>query len=239
MSIFVVKRLRKAASELLLAGESNDIASFIRDRYGILVNPEADIECLRMLKDSLNYVSPELVKECGIKGLDFEDLGPSKEYYPNHGVYRDNGTLVLNIQLLDDPLLIAEADSGRAMNKFDQTLYHEMGHGFDHEHRVSDKEDGDLSLQKEWMGISKWSKEPKPGLHRIRIKDKGTPELVGEYYFSPDAKFTRFYGKRNPYDDWADCFSYYVAGLRSFLPEDKLKYFDKRIKKFSPEDKKK
>lgn len=238
MSIFVAKNIRKIASKLLLAEEADDIASFVKGQYDIDIDTISDMACLRMLKDSLKYLNPELVKKCGIKSLAFEDLGPSKEYYPNHGVYRDNGTLVLNTQLLEDPLLIAEAESGRAMNKFDQTLYHELGHGFDHENRVNDGEDGDESLQKEWMDLSEWSKEPKPGLHRIRIKDKGTPELVGEYYFSPEAKFTRFYGKRNPYDDYADCFSYYVAGLKSFLPENKIQYFDKRLKDDKKEDKK-
>jgi hypothetical protein len=55
--------------------------------------------------------------------------------------------------------------------------------------------------------------------------------MVGEWYYDPKAGFTRFYAKRNPWDDWADSFSFYVGGLKK-LPDNKTEYFDKLLKKY-------
>ena len=220
-------RLRRIAKELVVSSDKKVLVSNIEQIYGIKVDPTCDPECLKVLQESLKRLDPVLVRDCGIKSMSFEDLGPSKEYYPNHGKYINN-TLVLNEQLLGDPTLLVDIENGSIMNKFDQTLYHELGHGWD---EFQGKK-GDLSLQDDWMCLSGWSKYPKPGLKRIRIREKGIPEIVGDYYYSPDAEFTRFYAKRNPWDDWADSFSFYVGGLKKFIPKNKIVYFDKLIGKY-------
>lgn len=226
--IKLINRIRRIAIDLEEYSKKSDNFSAIKEVYDIDVDKKTDPECLHALNSSLQRLNPEIVKLCGIKSLSFEDLGPSKEYYPNHGKYVNN-TLVINSQLLDDSNIIVDPDNGVILNKFDQTLYHELGHGWDE----FQGEDGDLSLKKEWLDLSGWSKYPKPGLKRIRIREKGTPEVVGEYYYSPYAKFTRFYAKRNPWDDWADSFSYYVGGAKSYLPKTKILYFDKILKKYN------
>ena len=104
-----------------------------------------------------------------------------------------------------------------------------MGHGFDE--KQGDKEDW-LSLKKDWLELSSWSEKPKEGYKRLVIREKGSPELKGEWYYGPGAKFTRFYARRNPWDDFADHFSYYVGGLKSFLPHNKREYFEKLLKKY-------
>lgn len=223
----MVLRLRRIAIDLEEHSRKSDLFSGIKEIYGIDVDNKTSPECMQALYGSLQRLNPEVVKLCGIKSLSFDDLGPSKEYYPNHGKYINN-TLVLNDQLLKDPRIIVDPDNGAILNKLDQTLYHELGHGWDE----FQGEDGDLSLKEEWLTLSGWSKYPKPGLKRIHIKEKGTPELIGEYYYSPYARFTRFYAKRNPWDDWADTFSYYVGGALSYLPKDKTAYFDKLLKKY-------
>lgn len=223
----IICRLRRIAVDLEEYSRKSDLFSALKEIYDIDVDHSTDPECLRALYGSLQRLNPELVKTCGIKSLSFDDLGPSKEYYPNHGRYIKN-TLVLNNQLLKDPKIIIDPDNGSILNKLDQTLYHELGHGWDE----YQGENGDLSLKEDWMGLSGWSKYPKAGHKRVKIKEKGTPELVGEYYYSPFAKFTRFYAKRNPWDDWADSFSYYVGGAKSYLPKDKIEYFDKLLKKY-------
>lgn len=82
------------------------------------------------------------------------------------------------------------------------------------------------------MELSGWSKEPVPGLQRLSIKEPGTPEVIGEMYFDPGAGFTRFYAKRNPWDDFADSFAFYVAGMKSKVPGNKKEYFDKLLKQY-------
>jgi len=223
----VIFRLRRIAVDLEEYSRKSDLFSAIKEIYDIDVDKKANPECIQALYGSLQRLNPEVVKMCGIKSLSFEDLGPSKEYYPNHGKYINN-TLVLNDQLLKDPNIIVDPDNGSILNKLDQTLYHELGHGWDE----VQGEKGDLSLMNDWLELSGWSKYPKPGHKRIHIKEKGSPEVVGEYYYSPYAKFTRFYAKRNPWDDWADSFSYYVGGAKSYLPKNKIAYFDKLLKKY-------
>ena len=225
-SVDLICRIRRVAADLTEASKRQDILSAIKSIYDIDVDPKSSPECIRMLSESLQRLSPELVKGCGIKSMAFEDMGPSKEYFPNHGKYI-NHTLVLNEQLINDPKIIVDLDNGSILNKFDQTFYHELGHGWDE----VNGEGTELSLKDEWMTLSGWSKYPKAGLKRIKICEKGTPELVGEYYYSPEARFTRFYAKRNPWDDWADSFSYYVGKAVSYLPRNKIEYFDKCLKK--------
>lgn len=223
----VIFRIRRIAVDLEEYSRKSDLFSAIKEIYDIDVDKNSSPECIQAVYSSLQRLNPEVVKMCGIKSLSFEDLGPSKEYYPNHGKYINN-TLVLNDQLLKDPNIIVDPDNGSILNKLDQTLYHELGHGWDE----VQGEKGDLSLMNDWLELSGWSKYPKPGHKRIHIKEKGSPELVGEYYYSPYAKFTRFYAKRNPWDDWADSFSYYVGGAKSYLPKNKVAYFDKLLKKY-------
>jgi hypothetical protein len=226
--MLTIAKLRRIAADVQEFGEKVDVIERIKDTYNIGIDQDTDEEYVEILNSSLKKLPPELVKDCGIKLLAFEDLGPSKEYYPNHGKYVHN-TLVLNHNIIDDPTLIVDPDSGNAVNKFDQTFYHELGHGWDDVHGTGGT---DLSLQKEWLGLSGWSKEPVPGHRRVIIREEGAPVLKGEYYYSPEAGFTRFYAKRNPWDDFADSFSYYVAGLKSFIPENKRGYFDKKLGKY-------
>lgn len=201
----------------------------IENKYGIKVDESVEGKFAVLILKALDRLPLELTKACGIVSLGIKDLGPSKEYYPNHGVYVSN-TLYLNKWNTEDPWVV-EDSLGNRLDRFDHTLYHEMGHGLD-EVLGGEK---DLSLQPEWLDLSGWSPEPKDGLKRVIIREAGSPELVGEWWYNPDAGYTRFYAKRNPWDDWADSFAYYVAGLKSYLPESKISYFNKLIGKFFKE----
>lgn len=229
--IKVANRLRVIAFELAQSSHVEHLSEVL-DKYGIKIDPSSDQECIGAFRESISRLPPELVRDCGIKLIGFRDMGPSKEYYPNHGKYQD-GAFILNTNVLDDNFLDVDLNSGSAINKLDQTIYHELGHGWD-EVKGNGKE---LSLQPEWLSLSGWSEQPKPGYKRIRIRDKGAPEMVGEWYYSPDAKFTRFYAKRNPWDDFADSFAYYVGGLKGFLPKNKLDYLERHLGSYFKEDK--
>jgi hypothetical protein len=150
-------------------------------------------------------------------------MGESKPYYPNHGYFLDK-SVTLNSDIFYNPDDFRD-DNGYYMTRPNQTIFHEFGHGFD-------EFNGYPSMQPKWLKLSEWNKEPKEGLKRLVIKDKGTPDVLGEWYYNPDAGFTRYYGKRNPWDDYADSFCFYIGGLRKKVPPAKAKYLEDELAKY-------
>lgn len=207
---------------MLLPESATFFLGILKDRYAVDAE-QSPANQLQALVESLSKIPQQLVLDSGVKLIGFKDLGPSREYYPNHGLYVRN-TLYLNTTLVDDEQVFSDR-SGRILSRFDHTLYHELGHGWDERH-------GMLSEQQPWLELSGWSKEPLPGLSRVTISEPGTPTRVGEWFFSPTAVFPRFYAKTNPWDDWADCFAFYVAGLSEFLPASKIRYFDSALGRY-------
>lgn len=209
-----------------LSGTS--VSSSIQDTYGIKVPEDTSQESLKVLNNSLKKLPTKLVRDCGIGAMSFKDLGPSMEYYPNHGVWYFNGELVLNIRIIKDPKL--EKDKkGKSLNKFDLIFYHELGHGLDDFKGPDGK---CLSDKPEWLDLSGWRDSPTKGHKQFIIRCQGRPDLVDNWYYAPWAEFPRYYGKRNPWDDWADAFSFYVGGLKDRLCKSKLEYFDNLLQEY-------
>jgi hypothetical protein len=221
MSKFISYYIRKCAAKF----EDNIWSDKIKKDYNIITPINTASEYLSHLYKDLSIIPVKLIKDCKINNLKFEDLGPSREYYPNHGIYTNDGTLVLNYRMFEDPKEF-EDNSGKIMSRFTHTLYHELGHGFD---MFLGEE---FSLKKKWLELSGWSEKPVPGLKRIVVKEEGCPEIRGEWFYDPKATFSRFYGKRNPWDDFADTFSFYVGGLKGIISKDKIKYFDDLLGKY-------
>lgn len=204
----------------------------IKEKYGISCYPKEpgivlDPVILRETCQILSEMPLDLVKDCGVSTLYFSStMGPNRPYYPNHGYYI-NHSVTFNVNIFYDPDVAEDFfdHHGYFVDRPTQTLFHEFAHGYD----VYNHE---LSLKPEWLKLSDWSPSPKPGLKRLVINTAGLPPVIGEWYFSPNAGFTRFYAKRNPWDDWADSFSFYVARMKSKLPENKIKYFDTLLKKY-------
>jgi hypothetical protein len=198
-------------------------------QYGMSVPVGTPLHLLARVASSLQHLNPELVKDCGIRTLGFKDLGPSRELYPNHGLYV-NDKLFLNSQLVDDPTIYEDTSSGKRLDTFDHILYHELGHGWD----VQKGGGTELSLQPEWLGLSGWVNNPLPGKVKVIIQDKDELEPLEDHgwYYDPGSKFVRYYARWNPWDDFADTFSFLVAGMNGFLPEEKKAYFDDRMKDY-------
>jgi len=200
----------------------------IEDTFNIKVSskePDYEVESVvsRQIYLTLLKMTSPIVKDCGVHNFFLKNMGPSKSFYPNHGYFLSGtGTITFNVNIFTDPDQPEDFidPHGFFVSRAVQTVFHEMAHAFD-------ENKGDLSGKPEWMKLSGWSKEPKPGLKRLIIKDPGTPPVVGEMYFDPKAGFPRFYAKRNNYDDFADCFSFYLAGLQDKLPLNKQEYFKK------------
>lgn len=199
--------------------------------FGLIIKLEPKVQdsfwIIRNIYNTLKSIPPNLIKECGIKNIIIrDDMGPSRPYYPNHGYFiHDEVNLNENIFRHPDEPEDFYDHKGYFLSRPQQTILHEFGHGYDAYH-------DDLSLQSPWLCLSGWSYDPKPGLQKLHIKEKGVPEVIGEMYYDPKAEFTRFYAKRNSYDDWADCFSFYVAGMRNKVPQKKCDYFDKLLVKY-------
>lgn len=225
--IVLANKFRELALSFEFERQLENVFDLITDLYDIKLSRDTNIIYALILAESLGRLNPDLVKKCGIKEISFENLGHSKDLYPNHGIYRDK-VLVLNTNLLKDDKIIIDRKNKVFYTKFDQTFYHELGHGWDNYNGKGK----DLSLREDWLKLSGWTKEPIEGKRKIHIYDINTPKIEGEYYYSSTAKFTRFYGRRNPWDDWADCFSYYVGGLYSYIPKEKKKYFDNLLKDY-------
>lgn len=180
---------------------------------------------IRQTYQILSILPPPLVKACGVDKLVLRgDLGPSREFYPNHGYYV-NREVHMNADTYINPDCPKDFYDyhGYFLTRPEQTLYHELAHGFD-------AEQGQLSLQPEWLSLSGWSPVPKPGLKRLIIREKDVPEVIGEWFYDPDmAEFTRFYASRNPWDDIADSMAFYIGGLRERVPASKASYLNQRL----------
>ena len=203
-------------------GNTQTADGWLLSHYGIRVPAFSPPDLVARSLRSLSLLPTQLVRDCGVVHLLFEDMGISKEYSPNHGLYTKN-TVTLNTQLVDDPLLFRDPENGRELNRFDHTLYHEFGHGWDMQR-------DELSTKPEWLSLSGWSKTPQPGKVKVLIKDKDeNADIVGEWCYDPSAEFVRFYARTNPWDDFADTFTFIVAGLVGFVPPLKMKYFMDRM----------
>lgn len=224
----ITSNIRNIVAKIEEKAENVDLSKKIKDEYNVTVLPGNKIENVKNLYEALQKLPTQLVKDCKILTMTFEDLGPSKKYYPNHGKYC-KGVLTLNESIFDDHTLEVDTKSNKKISKFEHTYYHELSHGFDEKKHDRDKW---LSLKDDWLKLSGWSETPKPGYKRLVIREEGAPELKGEWYYAPWAKFSRFYGKRNPWDDFADGSAYFMGGLKSYLPDNKRKYFEDLYKEY-------
>jgi len=223
----------RIAGTLAEASTTEYWSTQIKDRFGIVVKTDkncGDSHILyRQLFHILLPIPPALVKDCGVLYILFRsDMGLNRPEYPNHGYYNCNKSLVaLNADCFWHPDKPEDFFDHRGyfLTRAQQTVAHELGHGADYNL-------GNLSMQPSWMSLSGWSETPKLGLVRLKIQDIGTPMVLGEMFYDPKAEFTRFYGKRNSYDDWADCFSFYVMGTKNKVPSEKRAYFDRLLSKY-------
>jgi hypothetical protein len=204
----------------------------LRDKFGInsfSKEPEIPLDpiILRQVYQILNLIPDRMVKSCGINKLYISNkMGNNRSYFPNHGYFvGDSVTLNADIFYSPDKPEDFFDHHGYFIDRPTQTLLHEFAHGYD-EHN------GNLSLRKKWLKLSGWDPEPKKGLKRLIVQSKDAPDVIGEWYYNPKASFTRFYAKRNPWDDWADSCSFYLGKLRSKVPDDKRDYFEALLKRY-------
>ena len=218
-----VSKLLRAVYASYLSLDS--LKSELFDKYGLSIDMNPSVEnkefILRSILNILRPVPVSLIKNCRITQMIVKDMGPNRPFYPNHGYYIGN-QIALNANIFLDPDMSEDFidNKGYFISRPQETLLHEYGHALDAAY-------DNLSLKPDWLALSGWSEEYKPGLKRLVIKEKGVPPVVGEWFYDPKAGFTRFYAKRNPWDDFADSFAYYLAPLLNKMPLPKRDYFKK------------
>ena len=62
-----------------------------------------------------------------------------------------------------------------------------------------------------------------------QIGNLETEEVTSKWYYNPKAGFTRTYSRRNPSDDFADSFAFFILNCKSQLPENKVEFLDKKL----------
>jgi len=229
--------MKPIASFLRKLANSSIWQDKIQEKFGI---PCASMEpgevldpiILRQTYLILDTMPVELVKDCRVSKLVFSNtMGESKPFYPNHGYYYPlDKSVTLNNDIFYNPDFPDDFydSNGYRVSRPTQTLVHEFLHGFDAAR-------GEISLKPDWLKLSGWSETPKPGLKRMVINEPGMPAKVGEWYYKPEpySGFTRFYAKMNPWDDFSDSATFFLLGMKNKLPENKNKYFDSLLKKYS------
>lgn len=204
----------------------------LNDRYGIDLkwdNGTHDVgDLAKEIYRILRPIPEDLVRACKVTTLELRsNMGSNLPFYPNHGFYQVPDLIVLNTDMFYHPDQPNEFMDHRGyfLTRAQETLVHELGHALDFVL-------GEPSLKPAWMKLSGWSHTPQPGLKQLIIRDKGVPEIRGDMWYDSKARFTRFYGKKNSYDDWADCFAFYIGGLRHNMPAEKNGYFDELLGKY-------
>lgn len=204
----------------------------LRNKYGLEAKIGEDIHdagwILREICLILRPIPEALIRACELNTIELRsDMGENREFSPNHGWYV-NHSVTLNADIFYHP---DQPDDfvdfrGYFLTRPQQTIYHEFSHALD-------EVLGHISEKGAWMKLSGWSIEPKPGFKRLIIDEPGTPKVVGEMYYDPQiAEFTRFYGSRNPWDDFADATAFYIGNLKDKVPATKRAYLDNLLKKY-------
>jgi len=203
----------------------------LKSNYGIDIQAQPGVQdgfwIVRQVCQIFKPVPAELVKACGVNSLILRaDMGLNRSHFPNHGYYVGNH-IALNVDIFYHPDQPSDFMDHRGyfLTRPEQTLLHEISHAYDFHH-------GDLSKKDAWLKISGWSDVKKPGLKRLIINEPETPRVIGEMYYDPKAEFTRFYARRNSWDDWADSSAFYLGGLRDKVPTKKRSYFDNIYKNY-------
>lgn len=205
--------------------DKDNYRNFFQSNYEIKLG-SVSFEESKIIFEAISKVSKKIIKGL-IKIIDFDpSLGTPKDIFPNHGRWEDNfKTMFLNRKVID-------LDKDEA----NHLIIHEIGHAYDHKL-------GEISKTKEWLELSGWTENP-PALN---IKQKSDPHFVkhgaferlkiqddnlysiSNWWFLKGTGFVRWYAKRNPSEDFAECFSFYVLKEKDKFEDcmDKYEYIEK------------
>lgn len=97
--------------------------------------------------------------------------------------------------------------AGHRIDRLTHTAIHEYGHAWGNTHGYDET--------REWLTLSGWLHSPHltpPGYQRYVEKRVGWSREKQEWVHSQDAWFVRYYSSKSPFEDFADCCLYVLAG---------------------------
>lgn len=225
--------------------ETNFEAFFVKE-FGTQLNT-VEFEEAKHIYDAFHMLPKHLIKGL-ITIIEFDpSLGSSKRFYPNHGrlecnappklsgqsrIEQDENGNINAIMHLNRDVFKNEPDEIKHL------VLHETGHAVDHKLGI-------VSRMKLWLSFSEWTVDPQgipadqrrnknylkhAEFERLRIQD-GNMLSVSDWWFNSNASFVRWYAKRNPAEDFAESFAYYVLGEKNRFTwcEDKYKYIKEHV----------
>ena len=102
------------------------------------------------------------------------------------------------------------------------TVVHEVGHSIYDTFSPESKQ--------AWEAISGWMKGWKPGQLPAYVEQRpGWGHEVSKWTHKPGILFTRHYGERNPGEDFADCFGFFLLGKGHQMAPAKRKFLEQLI----------
>lgn len=167
------------------------------------------------LRAMLSRIPPELfynvnefisAKELGIKHGRFVPETKTIMYNPRNFIFRQ--------RFGQGPGWVQHAE---------MTAIHEVGHSI-YESLPSEK-------QKEWQDCSGWINGYKQGnVPPYTEVRPGWPPGTSTWTHKPGVKFTRHYGEKNPNEDFADCFSFFLLGKGFQMEPSKRTFLENFMK---------
>jgi hypothetical protein len=179
---------------------------FFESEYGIKLGSINFEESCRLF-DAFNML-PKKFFIGTIKLIEIDpSLGKPLKVYPNHGRWEED----FKAMYLNPEVLKHEPTESIHL------ILHETGHAID-------AGMDNISLKKAWRNMSGWTQSP-PGItqqeksnqaylehddyRRLKIEED-QQLLVSNWWYDKDAHFVREYASRNPKEDFAESFAYYV-----------------------------
>lgn len=206
---------------------------FFESEYKIRLGTIDFEEAVRLF-EAFSFLPKRLITDL-IDNIDIDtSLGKPMKFFPNHGRWdTESNTMYLNPEVLKH-----EPDESKHL------ILHEVGHAID-------SELGMISLTKAWRSLSGWTQRPE-GITFSQRGDKSYLEhgnykrlkieedshlILTNWWHLKDAHFVRWYAERNPKEDLAESFSYYVLDEMDRFTDcpEKAKFIKSKMLTFKKE----
>lgn len=166
------------------------------------------------LRAALSRIPPELLTNVSC-------IQSASELNAKHGRYLpDEKKILINPGNLT---LRQRFGSGETpISHADLAVVHEVGHSLYNALSPEEKQ--------RWNEISGWMKGTKKGqAPPYEEKRPGWERIISKWTHRIGAKFPRYYGEKNPDEDFADCFSFFIQNKAYRIGDDKKKFFEDYI----------